>query len=162
MLGLLIAAAAAAQTPVLVNAEVKPVLPPSLRDGALAACAPTTLEAAEDCLTKALSSADLAILRDRIPSRQFRPSLDCQMQKEWRLNDRNSPMARVMREKLGIHHPHLATGMIISDLQARAAGGRVPFDEMRQALIKSPPPPSTACERLARAQTGKSERGNAN
>jgi len=162
MLGLLIAAAAAAQTPVLVNADVEPILPPSLRPGALATCAPTTLEAAEDCLTKALSPADLAILRDRIPSRQFRPSLDCQMQKEWHLTDPNSPMARAMRDRLGIHHPHLATGMIISDLQARAAGGRVPFDEMRQALIKSPPPPSTACERLERLQAGKPERGNAN
>ncbi len=163
MLGVLIAAAAAAQNPVLMKSETMPTLPPSLRPGALASCAPASLEAAEDCLTKALSPADLAIVRDRIPSRQFRPSLDCQMQKEWRLNDANSPMARVMRDKLGLHHPHLASGMIISDLQARAAGGGLPFDEIRQTLAKSPPPPpSDSCERLERMQASKPERGNAN
>ena len=132
-------AAAAEATPIL-------PLPPSLRPGALEACAPTTLEAAEKCLVKSLSPADLAIVQDRIPARQFRAGLDCEIERAWRLGDPNSPMANVMRGLLGFDHPGMAAGMIISDFQAKAAGASLPWDEMRRDFGGTPPePPSSTC-----------------
>jgi hypothetical protein len=140
--------------------QTPPVLPQSLRTGSLAACSPITLEAAEKCLSAALSPGDLLIVQDRISARRFRPNLDCQIEEEWRLTDPNSPMARVMQEKLGIDHPDLAAGMIISDLEARAKGSRLPFGKIRADLRTAAPPPSDECEKL-RENTAAQEQNNA-
>jgi len=119
-----------------------PTLPPSLARGALAACAPSTLEAAERCLRASLSPADLAIVEDRIPARRFRPHLDCEIEIAWQLGNPDSPMGRVMDGLLGAHRPHFAASMIISDLQVRAHGGALlPFDnEVRDAVVRDRPP----------------------
>src|SRR6185312_6653420 len=105
----------APEPPPSVHVDRAPVLPPSLRPGTLSACAPPTLEAAERCLTSALSAEDLAIVQDR-------------------LTDPNAPMTRVMREKLGIDNADFAAGMIISDIQSRAMGIPLDFDQLRQRL----------------------------
>jgi hypothetical protein len=163
MIGLLMLVLAAQVTrlpPATVHANRPPTLPASLRPGTLRACAPTTLEAAEKCLTRALSAEDLAIVQDRIPARQFRPPLDCQIEDEWRLADPNAPMARVMREKLGIDNPDFAAGMIISDIQSRAMGTPLDFDQLRQSLQQSPVPPSQECETL-RANNAAQEHNDA-
>ena len=121
-----------------------PTLPSSLAPGALTACAPATLAAAEQCLRASLSAGDLAILQDRIPARRFRPALDCEMLAAWRLEDSSSPMGGLMDRLIGIHHPQMAAGMIISDLQVRAQGGDgMPFDQVREAMRQSPPEPDT-------------------
>ena len=151
MVGSLILVLAAQVTmlpPQTVHVDRAPLLPPSLRPGTLSACAPTTLEAAERCLTSALSAEDLAIVQDRIPARQFRPSLDCQIESEWRLTDPNAPMTRVMREKFGIDNADFAAGMIISDIQSRAMGIPLDFDQLRQRLQQASLPPSNECETL--------------
>jgi hypothetical protein len=158
---ILVAAQVLRPDPLTVLPERPPVLPSSLKVGVLSACAPTSLEAAEKCLTSALSADDLAIVQNRIPARQFRPPLDCQIEQEWRLTDQNSPMARVMRGKLGIDHADLAAGMIISDIQARAAGSGLAFDQIRQSFQESPPPPSNECDKL-KENTVAQEHNNAN
>jgi hypothetical protein len=146
--------------PKVVFAEKPPMLPSSLKAGTLSACAPTSLETAEKCLIGALSAEDLAIVQSRIPARQFRPSLDCEIETEWHLTDPGSPMARVMRDKLGIDRADFAAGMIISDIQARALGSGLPFDQLRQSLKQSPPPPSNECEDL-KANNAAQEHKNA-
>jgi hypothetical protein len=143
---LVLAAQVTMLPPQTVHVDKAPVLPPSLRPGTLSACAPTTLEAAEKCLTGALSAEDLAILRDRIPARQFRPPLDCEIEMEWRLTDPNAPMTRVMRDKLGTDNPELAAGMIISDIQSRAIGVPLDFNQLRQRFQQSPLPPAHECQ----------------
>ena len=124
--------------------EPPPPVPPSLRQDQLEACAPVTLEAAEDCLRRALSPEDLAIVQDRILARQFRPGLDWAIQRAWRLRERTSPMARVMHALLGFYRADIAAGMIISDLQVRAtdpAGNGIDFPVIAEALKQNPPPP---------------------
>jgi hypothetical protein len=162
MLSLLIMTMAVAQEvrSLEVRTTIPATLPPSLRAGALAACAPATLEAAEACLTSALSPEDLAIVQDRIPARRFRPPLDCQIEKEWRLGDPNSPMARVMFAKLGFNHPGMAAGMIISDIQAKAAGTSVPWVEMRQSFRGKPPEPASSTCDVKIERSKSPERGN--
>jgi hypothetical protein len=121
-----------------------PQLPPSLQQDQLAACAPATLQAAEECLRHALSAADLAIVQDRIPARRFRPALDHAIERAWRLRDPASPMSNAMRALLGLERADLAAGMIISDLQVRAvnpSGGGMDFPGLAQALKQDPPPP---------------------
>ena len=113
-------------------------LPGSLHDGALAACAPTTLDAAEACLTSALSKQDLAKLVDKAGSGAFRGALDCVIEIEWRLGDANSPMAKVMLEKIGIDHPAMAAGSIIQDVQLRASGSAMDWNRARQAAGSIP------------------------
>jgi hypothetical protein len=120
-----------------------PALPASLARGALAACAPVTLDASERCLRASLSADDLAILEDRIPARRFRPILDCEMIAAWRLDDSSSAMGRLMDQLMGFHYPLMAAGMIISDLQVRAQSHNdhgMEFDQMREALRQNPPP----------------------
>jgi uncharacterized protein DUF6794 len=150
--------ALAAQTTVF--NPTPPMLPPSFRVASLAACAPKTLEAAENCLNAALSPEDLAIVHDRVSARRFRPNLDCEIETEWRLTDSSSPMAKVMQEKLGVHHPDLAAGMIISDLQARAAGLNVPFEQGRSQFAAMATKPSNECDVLKTNET--QEHKNAN
>jgi hypothetical protein len=117
-------------------------LPSSLQRGELAACAPATIEAAEQCLRASLSAEELAIVQDRIPARRFRPALDCEIETAWRLDDPSSPMERVMDGLLGLHHPHLAAGMIITDLQVRArTNSGFAFDQVRAGFRQAPPPP---------------------
>jgi hypothetical protein len=117
-------------------------LPNSLQRGELAACAPTTLEAAEQCLRASLSAEELAIVQDRIPARRYRPALDCEIETAWHLDDPSSPMARVMDGLLGLHHPHLAAGMILTDMQVRAqTNSGFAFDQVREELGQNPPPP---------------------
>jgi hypothetical protein len=127
-------------------------LPTSLAAGALAACAPATLEAAEQCLRTSLSADDLAILQDRIPARRFRPSLDCEIVAAWKLADPSSPMARVMDGLVGFHRPQFEAGMIISDLQVRANNHNdhgMAFDQVREAMQQSPPEPdSSTCQSI--------------
>jgi hypothetical protein len=148
LLTMILAAQVTFLPPATVYGNKPPVVPPSLRPGVLRACAPTTLDAAEKCLIGSLSAEDIAIVRDRIPARQFRPSLDCQIEDEWRLADPTAPMARVMREKLGTDNADFAAGMIISDIQSRAMGIPLDFDQMRQRLQQSAPPPFNECETL--------------
>ncbi|HEY0114838.1 MAG TPA: hypothetical protein VGB54_03870 [Allosphingosinicella sp.] len=129
LLGLLLTVAQAGQ---------EPALPPSLAPGALEACAPATLEAAETCLRNSLSREDLSIVLDRIPARRFRPHLDCAIETAWRLRDRTAPMAKVMDRLLGVHRPGFAASMIISDMQGRALGEPLPFDDFREAIRANP------------------------
>ena len=144
-----------------IHPTTPPTLPSSLRVGSLAACAPATLEAAENCLTHALSPEDLAVVQDRISARRFRPPLDCQIEEEWRLGDPTSPMAKVMFAKLGLNNPGMAAGMIISDVEAKAAGGELPWDEMRQSFAGAPPePPTSTCD--VKTSPTPPERGHAN
>ena len=116
------------------------MLPPSLQPGELEVCAPTTLEAAERCLKAALSPEDLAIVEQRFPARRFRPNLDKEITRAWRLADPASPMAQVMDGLLGQHMPDVAAGMIIGDLQARALGKSLNFSEIAEMIRQSPVP----------------------
>jgi len=116
-----------------------PPLPPSLKPGALEACAPTTLEQAETCLRTSLSPEDLRIVEDRIPARRFRPTLDMEISRAWKLADPAAPMAKVMDGLLDMHRADVAAGMIISDLQARAAGQSIDFKAMSRMLRDMPP-----------------------
>ncbi|HEX8364958.1 MAG TPA: hypothetical protein VF603_06715 [Allosphingosinicella sp.] len=123
-------------------------LPPSLREDTLAACAPTTLEQAEQCLRTALSPADLAIVEDRIPARQFRPGLDQALVRAWRLDDPASPMGRLMQTLIGIDWPDAAASMIISDLQVRSYDPRgLDFEIIRRHFRENPRPPEDPVQR---------------
>ena len=115
-------------------------LPLSLERGELAACAPRTLADAEQCLRDSLSTGDLAILEQRIPARRFRPDLDMEISRAWNLADPKSPMGAVMDGLLGMHQPDVAAGMIISDLQARAAGTPLDFVAIAEGFRKNPVP----------------------
>jgi hypothetical protein len=154
MLAVLVAAAAPT-----VLGPMSP-LPPSFKKGALSACAPATVEAAEECLVHALSKQDLATMRDRSSSEPYREALLCEMELEWRLSDVNSPIAKAMHRKLGIHHPGLAASMIMQDFQMRATGAGLPWDDVRRDAVNiqgdSTP---TTCPVVTPTRT---ERGNAN
>jgi len=149
--------------PVLIVSAVasSTMLPPSLHKGSLAACAPTTLEAAETCLTHALSAEDLAKLQDKTQANPFRGAIDCEVEVEWHLDDPNSPMAKVMRDKLGIDHPGLAANMIIQDLQMHATGTGLPWDQVRKDVPNLPSGmPRSACP-ISSVKSPKTELGHA-
>ena len=134
-----------------------PGLPQSLHEGELSACGPTSLEAAESCLIDALSKEDLEKLLDQRTA-AFRGALDCALEIEWRLADPNAPMAKVMKEKIGVEHPTMAAGSIIQDIQLRAAGSAMNWERAQQAAASIPlnEHPTTCPSSI------KSERGNGN
>jgi hypothetical protein len=119
-------------------------LPPSFRRGALSSCAPATVDAAEACLAQALSPNDLKKVQDG--SGAYGDGLRCEMEIEWRLTDVNSPMAKTMREKLGIDDAGMAASMIFQDFEMRAAGSGLSWDQVRSDVSKVPAhSPTTTC-----------------